>query len=81
NAETEGYVNVQSDYEDSNENTSNARISRGYTSDSELDITKTVESNSSQNSLNSSFRFFTDNTNTNTVNNPVYRILDLEAYE
>lgn len=81
NAETEGYVNVQSDYEDSNESTSNAGISRGYTSDSELDITKTVESNSSQNSLNSSFRFFTDNTNTNTVNNPVYRILDLEAYE
>jgi hypothetical protein len=83
NAETEGYVNVQSDNEDNNnESTSNAGISRGYTSDSELDITKTVESNSNHNSLNSSFRFLTDNTNTNTVNAlPVYRILDLEAYE
>jgi len=81
NTETEGYVNVQSDQEDSaNDSTHNTSISRGYTSDSELDVTKPLDSNLNQNPSNNSFRFFTDSTNT--INSTsFYRILDLDAYE
>jgi hypothetical protein len=70
---------IQSDGEDSVSDNPNAVAGRGYTSDSELDVIKTIEPN-----LNNTFRFFADTQNqTNSASNsaPNYRIFDLEAFE
>ena len=74
--ENERNVNIQSDNEDNTPDICSSQ-SRGYTSDSELDVTRTIDPN-----LNNTFRFFNDSNTSNVVNCvPIYRILDLEAYE
>ena len=74
--ENDGNINIQSDNEDNAfDNTSSQ--SRGYTSDSELDVAKAIDPQP----INT-FRFFSDNSGANAVISvPIYRILDLEAYE
>ena len=77
NNENDGNINIQSDNEENASDSANGVQSRGYTSDSELDITRAMDPN-----LNNTFRFFAENSGTNNVNTiPNYRILDLEAYE
>lgn len=75
NNENDGSINVQSDNEENSSDNANGVQSRGYTSDSELDISRAMDPN-----FNNTFRFFSDNTGTNAVTSN-YRILDLEAYE